>query len=103
VELAERLLGKGYELMIYDANVAVSRLMGANRAYIEARLPHLGALLRTSVDEVLDHAEVCVVGSREPAVVDAIDRADGRFVLDLVRLPDAERRRGEPGYQGVGW
>jgi len=103
VELAERLLGKGYDLRIYDANVAVSRLVGANRAYIEARLPHLGGLLRTSVDEVLEHAEVCIVGSREPAVVDAINRADGRFVLDLVRLPGADRLRAGPRYEGVGW
>src|SRR5690349_20006791 len=62
VELAERLLGKGYDLRIYDANVSLSRLIGANRDYIEGRLPHLGDLLSNSVEDVLDHAEVCVVG-----------------------------------------
>ena len=45
VELAERLLGKGYDLRIYDANVSLSRLIGANREYIESRLPHLAQLL----------------------------------------------------------
>jgi GDP-mannose 6-dehydrogenase len=103
VELAERLLGKGYSLRIYDANVSLSRLMGANRAYIESHLPHIGQLLSGSVDEVLDHAEVCIVGTKEPAVVDAIGRANGRTVLDLVRLPGAEARRDQPGYVGVGW
>ena len=103
VELSERLLGKGYDLRIYDSSVSLSRLTGANRAYIEAHLPHLGELLTASVDEVLDHAEVCVVGSRDPAVVDAIERANGRTVLDLVRLPGAEERQGRPGYVGVGW
>ena len=46
VELAERLFGKGYDLRIYDANVTLSRLIGANREYIESRLPHLGAAAR---------------------------------------------------------
>jgi GDP-mannose 6-dehydrogenase len=103
VELSERLLGKGYSVRIYDANVSLSRLMGANRAYIEAHLPHIGELLSPSVEEVLDHAEVCIVGSREDAVVQAIDRANGRPVVDLVRLPGAEERRALPGYVGVGW
>jgi GDP-mannose 6-dehydrogenase len=103
VELAERLLGKGYELRIYDANVALSRLVGANREYIESRLPHLGDLLTNSVDEILEHAEVCVVGSKEPAVLEALSAAGDRLVVDLVRLPDAVARRTNDGYQGLGW
>jgi GDP-mannose 6-dehydrogenase len=103
VELAERLLGKGYDLRIYDANVALSRLMGANREYIESRLPHLGDLLSNSVDEVLQHAEVCVVGCKEPVVLDALSAPGDRIVVDLVRLPDAETRRAHDGYQGLGW
>ena len=105
VELAERLLGKGYDLRIYDANVALSRLMGANREYIEGRLPHLGDLLSNSVDEVLEHAEVCVVGCKEPAVLAALQgpALGGRTVVDLVRLPDAQERRATEGYQGLGW
>jgi len=107
VELAERLLGKGYDLRIYDANVSLSRLMGANREYIENRLPHLGDLLSSDVDEVLAHAEVCIVGCQDPAVLAAVDRmADppaDRTIIDLVRLPDAERRRAHPGYVGLAW
>ncbi|MFG1705612.1 nucleotide sugar dehydrogenase [Nonomuraea sp. M3C6] len=103
VELAERLLGKGYDLRIYDENVTLSRLMGANRQYIEQRLPHLGDLLTTSVDDVLAHADVCVIGSREPAVLDAVERAGTRTIIDLVRLPDAAERRATPGYVGLAW
>jgi GDP-mannose 6-dehydrogenase len=103
VELAERLVGKGYRLRIYDANVQLSRLMGANREYIEGRLPHLGELLCGSVDDVLEHAEVCVVGCQDPAVLAALDRAGDRTIIDLVRLPDAQRRRAEPGYVGLAW
>ena len=103
VELAERLLGKGYDLKIYDANVSLSRLMGANREYIESRLPHLGQLLASSVEEVLEHAEVCLVGSTDAAVLDALPHADGPVLIDLVRLPDAEKRRAEQGYVGLAW
>ncbi|MBO0867807.1 MAG: UDP-glucose/GDP-mannose dehydrogenase family protein [Micromonosporaceae bacterium] len=103
VELAERLLGKGYELRIYDANVTLSRLLGANREYVESRLPHLAELLTNSVDEVLDHAQVCVVGCADDAVLSALERAGDRTVIDLIRLPDAGARRAEPGYVGLGW
>ncbi|SCK36570.1 GDP-mannose 6-dehydrogenase [Streptomyces sp. AmelKG-E11A] len=103
VELAERLFGKGYDLRIHDANVSLSRLLGANREYIETRLPHLAQLLADSVDEVLDHAEVCLVGTRDPAVLSALPHGDGPLLIDLIHLPDADTRRTEPGYMGLAW
>lgn len=103
VELAERLLGKGYDLRIYDANVSLSRLMGANREYIEGRLPHLGQLLAGSIDEVVDHAEVCLVGSSDPDVLAALPAGGGHTIIDLVRVPDAAERRAEEGYVGLAW
>lgn len=104
VELAERLLGKGYDLAIYDANVSVARLVGANAAHIGAHLPHIGRLLSDDIDAVLDHAEICVVGSREPEVAAAMARAGaGRTIIDLVRLPDAAGRRAETTYSGIAW
>jgi GDP-mannose 6-dehydrogenase len=103
VELAERLLGKGYDLRIYDANVSLSRLMGANREYIESRLPHLGQLLAGSVEEVLDHSEVCLIGSTDPTVLAALPHGGDHVLIDLVRLPDAEVRRTEQGYVGLAW
>jgi GDP-mannose 6-dehydrogenase len=103
VELAERLLGKGYDLKIYDSNVALSRLMGANREYVEGRLPHLADVLTNDVDEVFAHAEVCVVGNTEQAVLNVLAEPGDRIVVDLVRLPDADERRATVGYQGLGW
>ncbi|MFF8840182.1 nucleotide sugar dehydrogenase [Streptomyces sp. NPDC015130] len=103
VELAERLFGKGYELRIYDANVHLARLLGANREYIESRLPHLGQLLTDSVDEVLEHAEVCLVGTRDPAVLKALPHGESPVIVDLIHLPDADERRAEPGYVGLAW
>ncbi|MER5766253.1 nucleotide sugar dehydrogenase [Streptomyces sp. NPDC001985] len=103
VELAERLFGKGYDLRIYDANVSLSRLLGANREYIETRLPHLAQLLANSVAEVLEHAEVCLVGTSDPDVLSALPHGEGPVLIDLIRLPDAEARRTEPGYMGLAW
>ena len=103
VELAERLFGKGYDLRIYDSNVNLSRLLGANREFIETRLPHLAQLLTDSIDEVLEHAEVCVVGTRDPDVLAALPPGEGPMLIDLIHLPDAEARRTEPGYTGLAW
>lgn len=103
VELAERLLGKGYDLRIYDSQVCVSRLIGANREYIEQRLPHLATLLTDSAQEVMEHAEVCVVGCRDEAVLALLEEPGDRMVVDLVRLPDAGSRRIGEGYVGLGW
>ncbi|WP_276135630.1 nucleotide sugar dehydrogenase [Rhodococcus sp. T2V] len=104
VELAERLLGKGYDVLIYDSNVSLSRLIGGNRSYIDERLPHIGHLLTDDVDRVLDHSEVLVAGSKDPEVIAALDRAEQhQVVVDLVRLPNAESRRLRVGYVGIGW
>jgi GDP-mannose 6-dehydrogenase len=91
VTLAEGLIGKGMQLAIYDPEVHLSRLLGANRRYIDMHLPHIGELLRAELDEVVDHAEVLVVGLNGAAVAEALAqrcRSD-QTVFDLVRLPNA--------------
>lgn len=104
VELAERLIGKGFDVKIHDANVVLSRLLGANRAYIDERLPHVGELLTDDIEAVLDHGEVLIIGSCSPQVVDAVARAGTeRLIIDLVRLPNAAQLRTAPNYQGIGW
>jgi GDP-mannose 6-dehydrogenase len=102
VELAERLLGKGFELKIYDPIVAYSNLVGANREYVEAHLPHLSRLLTPTLDEALADAEVAVVAARVPELV---GRAwpPGQLVVDLVRLDEAAQLRGLETYIGVAW
>jgi GDP-mannose 6-dehydrogenase len=103
VALAERLLGRGFDLLIHDPQVAVSRLLGANRAYVDQRIPHLSRLMVSSADEVVGHAEVCVVGSADPDAIAALGRHDGRTVIDLVRFPGSADYDGDPRYIGVSW
>jgi len=88
VILAEALLGKGCHLRIYDRNVSLGRLVGANKEYIEKQIPHLSSLLCDTIEEVIDGSEVIVVGNPAPEFTTAVAacRAD-QIVIDLVRLP----------------
>lgn len=103
VALAERLLGRGFELQIYDPQVAVSRLLGANRAFADERIPHLSRFVSDSPDEVVNHAEVCVVGAADPESIAALRRVDGRIVVDLVRFPGSVEYQDDPRYIGISW
>ncbi|MFN2609034.1 MAG: nucleotide sugar dehydrogenase [Acidimicrobiales bacterium] len=102
VELAEVLVGKGFGVRIYDPVIQPSRLMGANRQYVESRLPHLQRLLVDSAPEALAGAHVAVVSSHAPTVVEALVADPPPLLLDLTgRLGDEVERL--PGYQGAGW
>src|SRR6184192_4557305 len=74
VILAEALLGKGVSLKIYDKNVSLAKLVGANKEYIERQIPHLSSLLCNSIDEVIDGSEVIVVGNQAPEFVEALTK-----------------------------
>ncbi|MGA9423707.1 MAG: UDP binding domain-containing protein, partial [Terracidiphilus sp.] len=63
VELAERLLGKGYQLKICDPNVSLANVTGSNREYIEKMIPHLSKLLVSSAEE-LSECQLHFVGHR---------------------------------------
>ena len=103
VILAEALLGKGYDLRIYDRNVSIARLVGANKEYINTQIPHLSSLLCESIDEVLDHSEVLVVGNAAPEFSDALKRTRAdQVVVDLVRV-QADRADIPAQYQGICW
>ncbi|RMF98388.1 MAG: UDP-glucose/GDP-mannose dehydrogenase family protein [Gammaproteobacteria bacterium] len=102
VELIERLIGKGYDLRLYDRNVNLARLVGANREYILGHIPHIERLMVDSLEELLEHAELVVIGNPDPEFRAALRRieADQR-VVDLVRIDPAARSDG--GYEGLSW
>jgi GDP-mannose 6-dehydrogenase len=103
VILAEALLGKGISLCIYDKNVSLARLVGANKEYIEKQIPHLSSLLCHTIDEVIDRSEVVVVGNQAPEFVEAVKQCRAsQIVIDLVRLPIAGSAI-EADYRGICW
>jgi GDP-mannose 6-dehydrogenase len=103
VILAEALLGKGLQLKIYDRNVSLARLVGANKRYIETQIPHLSSLLCDTVDQVIDGSEVIVVGNQAPEFAQAVARCrPEQIIIDLVRLPvNGSLLRAD--YRGLCW
>jgi GDP-mannose 6-dehydrogenase len=103
VILAEALLGKGLSLKIYDKNVSMAKLVGANREYIVNQIPHLSSLLCQTIEEVVSDSEVIVVGNQSPEFVAALaqTRAD-QVVIDLVRLPMCGSLL-KADYRGICW
>jgi GDP-mannose 6-dehydrogenase len=103
VILAEALLGKGYALKIYDRNVSLARLVGANKQYIEEQIPHLSRHLSESIDQVIEESEVIVIGNGSPEFSSAIERCrPDQVVIDLVRIPlDFSRVKAQ--YDGICW
>ena len=100
--MIERLLGKGYDLRIYDKNVNIASLVGANRDFILNRIPHISRLMVDRMDAVLDHAETIVIGNKDPDFGNVPGRLhNGQSIVDFVRITD---RRSENGkYDGICW
>lgn len=104
VQLVKLLLGEGCEIKIWDDNVSLGRLIGSNRQYIEEVIPHIGLLLSASLEDVLNFAEVVVIGTR------GIDRETlnsrirpSHFVVDLVNLEKSQRTTASTSYEGICW
>ncbi len=102
VTLVETLLGKGYQITIFDENVSLSRLVGSNKAYIERELPHISDMLVDSIDDVLQAGDTIVIGNPDPRFADVARTlpADKQLV-DLVRIVPEWKR--DENYHGIGW
>ncbi len=102
VELAERLLGKGYEIAIFDPDVGLANLMGTNRDYILNRIPHIAPLLTSDPRELMSRSEVVVIGNKAESFSEIARRAgDSQVVVDLVRVLPHTTEKGK--YEGLCW
>jgi GDP-mannose 6-dehydrogenase len=102
VELTERLIGKGYDLRVYDKNVQLAALHGANKDYILNKIPHISRLMVPTIDEVLSHAQTVVIGNGSPEFAEVPRRvADGQTIIDFVRVTDSRSILGV--YEGICW
>lgn len=102
VEVIERLLGKGYDIKVYDRNVNLARLMGANRDYIINHIPHITRLMADNLNEVLEHAETIVIGNNDPEFSSILNKlSDNQVVIDLVYVLGTSLAKSH--YDGICW
>jgi GDP-mannose 6-dehydrogenase len=103
VELVERLIGKGYQVAVYDKNVFLANLQGANRAYIEQEIPHIASLMYDSIDAVLNESDVIIIGNGSAEFHQVIERKrPDQIIIDLVRIVENVDQLDER-YDGICW
>ena len=102
IEVMERLIGKGYDLRIYDKNVNIAKLVGANRDFILNHIPHISRLMVEGIDAVLDHAQTVVIGNNDPDFRNVPERLrDDQVLVDFVRITGRRSEKGK--YDGICW
>lgn len=119
IDVIERLIGKGFNVKIYDKNVNLSRLIGSNKSYIEKKLPHLASLI-TDLDTVVNESELLIITNKEDEfkpVFEIISKKDfknneavqlnkhfdyrNKAIIDLVRISEKVNTGGQ--YEGICW
>jgi len=102
VALIETLIGKGLKLSIYDRDVEMARIFGANREYIEREIPHISSLMDSRLDWVIEKSDLIIIGKKEDEFRALSSHLNnGRVIIDLVRLFDPADNRSS--YQGMCW
>jgi GDP-mannose 6-dehydrogenase len=101
VILAERLLGKGHELLIFDRNVNLGRIFGSNKSYIEREIPHIEKLFASSIDDVVYNSEVIVIGNYDEEYAEVVKKLRNQHVVDFARI--VENPSTINNYHGICW
>jgi len=102
IEVIETLIGKGYELKLYDKNVSVAKLIGANKEYIEERIPHISSLMVDSLKELIEGTDLIVIGNKDQEFEGIPNQCrKEQIVYDLVRIhQDVPQNE---NYEGISW
>jgi GDP-mannose 6-dehydrogenase len=102
VEIIERLLGKGYEIRIYDRNVNLAKLTGANRDYILNHISHIARLMTDKMEDVLEFGETIVVGNNADEFRGVLEKLrEDQVMVDFVRITGQRSKEGK--YEGICW
>jgi GDP-mannose 6-dehydrogenase len=102
LELIERLIGKGCDVRVFDKNVSVARLVGANKAYLMNAIPHVTQLMVSSLDEIVAHSEIIVATNRAPEYEPIVtEMRPDQVLLDMARLPNVAAAKGP--VDGINW
>lgn len=102
VEVIETLIGKGFELKVYDSNVHLSSLLGKNKEYVNSHIPHIYKLLKESIDEVIETSDVLVIGNNAKEFEDIVHKIPSdKVIIDLVRIDKSLTTK--DNYIGICW
>ena len=103
-ELVEMLIGKGYQVAIYDHEVSLSRIHGSNRKYIEQTIPHISSLMKSSVESAIACSDVVVVAKHSSEFDEKLKNLDeNKVVIDLVRALPHRSGQAANRYEGICW
>ena len=103
VDLTEKLIGKGYNISIYDREVSLAKLFGSNKSYIDRSIPHIASLMKTSIEDVIHNSQVIVIAKNSKEFQDIIVGVpDHKTILDLVRVSENPNRK-NGHYEGICW
>ncbi|MBL1431943.1 MAG: GDP-mannose dehydrogenase [Gammaproteobacteria bacterium] len=102
VSLIELLIGKGYDIKLYDKNVNLAKLTGANKDYIMNQIPHISRLMVDSVNSIVSHADIVIIGNGSDEFDSVMSKVSGQqYVIDLVRLKEIDTAA--ENYEGICW
>lgn len=102
VILTEALIGKGFDIKIFDKNVTLARLFGANKEYIEKEIPHISSLMEEKAEDVIEHADIIIIGNKAEEFAEIINNTKNKKIIDLVRITDSFDKFKED-YNGICW
>ena len=103
VELAEKLIGKGYNVSIYDKEVSLAKIYGANKTYIEKMIPHISSIMKPSAQDVYDESEVIVICKNSQEIRKVCMQSNNKkMIVDLVRIFSNKKEIKMP-YEGISW
>ena len=102
VELLEKLIGKGYNLKIFDEEVSMAKIFGSNKKYIETVIPHISSLISTSIKGVIDDSDLVIIGKKEISYLDSLTENDSVYIFDLVKL-FSQNKQPKENYEGICW
>jgi GDP-mannose 6-dehydrogenase len=104
VDLIETLIGKGYSLTIYDEEVSIAKIFGANKKYIETVIPHISTLMNNSLVEVIENSDVIVFGNKSEIDKEILGKINkNKYVIDLARIINLNTKGLEGCYEGICW
>jgi len=105
VTLAETLIGKGFQVKIYDRNISMARLTGSNKEFIEKEIPHISSILVEEIEEILSSSEVIVIGNTDEEFRRVLDEVQPeQIIIDLARIKNKMDLKSTPyTYEGICW